>query len=225
MREAYAQALESAGRDFRVLRFSEIASVQKPSEKTSTALVLINATTQSFVGEHLFQVFQNIETRLPGIPIALISETFDADEIRAAIDTGFRGCLPIALELEDVVEALRLIAAGGTFVPAETVLADLQDSAPEMSPLQPCRPSEIPPEAPSDDSAVDKTALMIALENLTPREQAVLEELCQGKSNKLIARALTVSEATVKVHVRHIMRKLGVQNRTQVAMQISRLKE
>ena len=54
--------------------------------------------------------------------------------------------------------------------------------------------------------------------NLTARQKAVLELLGRGQSNKAIARRLGMREGTVKVHVRQIMRKFGVTNRTQVAV-------
>ena len=54
--------------------------------------------------------------------------------------------------------------------------------------------------------------------NLTERQKSVLERLGRGDSNKAIARLLGIREGTVKVHVRQIMRKLGVVNRTQVAI-------
>jgi len=54
--------------------------------------------------------------------------------------------------------------------------------------------------------------------DLTARQKAVLERLSRGDSNKAIARRLGIREGTVKVHVRQIMRKLGVANRTQVAL-------
>ena len=54
--------------------------------------------------------------------------------------------------------------------------------------------------------------------NLTERQKSVLERLGRGDSNKAIARVLGIREGTVKVHVRQIMRKLGVTNRTQVAI-------
>lgn len=54
--------------------------------------------------------------------------------------------------------------------------------------------------------------------SLTPRQREVLERLSEGKSNKLIARDLDMTEATVKVHVRQIMRKFGASNRTQAAL-------
>ena len=54
--------------------------------------------------------------------------------------------------------------------------------------------------------------------DLSPREGEVFELLRQGLSNKAIAQALFISEATVKVHVRHILEKLGVSTRTQAAL-------
>jgi DNA-binding NarL/FixJ family response regulator len=58
---------------------------------------------------------------------------------------------------------------------------------------------------------------------LTTRQQQVLELLRRGESNKLIGRQLNLRESTVKVHLRQIMRKLGVANRTQAALSAERL--
>ena len=55
--------------------------------------------------------------------------------------------------------------------------------------------------------------------SLTTRQIAVLSHLQQGKANKIIAHELRMSESTVKVHVRNIMRKMGATNRTQAAVQ------
>jgi DNA-binding NarL/FixJ family response regulator len=60
-------------------------------------------------------------------------------------------------------------------------------------------------------------------ENWPPRQLAVLRFLLQGKANKEIARALELEESTIKVHVRLIMRKLGVTNRTQAAVSVRQL--
>jgi DNA-binding NarL/FixJ family response regulator len=56
------------------------------------------------------------------------------------------------------------------------------------------------------------------VEALTPREREVLSELAKGRSNREIARALNVSEKTVKAHVSSVLAKLGVQDRTQAAL-------
>ena len=56
------------------------------------------------------------------------------------------------------------------------------------------------------------------MESLTPREIEVLKLLSQGQTNPQIARKLTVSRGTVKIHVQHIISKLGVSDRTQAAV-------
>ena len=59
------------------------------------------------------------------------------------------------------------------------------------------------------------------LPRLTPRQQAVIGELMHGSSNKNIAHALGMSEATVKVHLRNVMKKFGVTNRVQIVLRMS----
>ena len=59
--------------------------------------------------------------------------------------------------------------------------------------------------------------------SLTTRQIAVLSHLQQGKANKIIAHELRMSESTVKVHVRNIMRKMGATNRTQAAYRATQL--
>ena len=56
------------------------------------------------------------------------------------------------------------------------------------------------------------------IDQLTSREREVLAELAKGKSNREIARTLTVSEKPVKAHVSAVLAKLGVQDRTQAAL-------
>ena len=56
---------------------------------------------------------------------------------------------------------------------------------------------------------------------LSPREEEVLREIAQGASNKEIARRLDIAETTVKIHVQHILRKLGLSSRVQAAVYAS----
>jgi DNA-binding NarL/FixJ family response regulator len=79
-------------------------------------------------------------------------------------------------------------------------------------------PSEYLIEMPGSHSEI-KTA---SSQPLTDRQRAVLLCLCRGDPNKVIGRKLGMTETTVKVHVREIMRKLGVVNRTQVAIAVGR---
>jgi len=56
------------------------------------------------------------------------------------------------------------------------------------------------------------------LEQLSPRELEILREIAAGASNKEIARSLAIAETTVKIHVQHILRKLGLSSRVQAAV-------
>jgi len=93
------------------------------------------------------------------------------------------------------VAAIRLVKDGGTIAPVEPLLAN--------------RTRRADPEADETSSA------------LTPRQMTVLAHLRQGKANKIIAYELGMSESTVKVHVRNIMRKVKATNRTEVAYRIN----
>ena len=99
-----------------------------------------------------------------------------------------------------MVEALRLVAAGGTYVP-ESVLALVPQSVDMGGAL-----------------GQDPDRLGRVYRSCTPRQRQVVNLLCRGKSNKLIARELQISENTVKAHLRQIMKRLQATNRTEVAL-------
>src|SRR5262249_4379607 len=83
---------------------------------------------------------------------------------------------------------------------------------PQRHPAIDCNPTH------GGSSAEDLKDADLTDRNLTARQGAVLELLSYGNSNKVIARRLAMSEGTVKFHIRQIMRKFGVTNRTQVAV-------
>jgi DNA-binding NarL/FixJ family response regulator len=128
------------------------------------------------------------------IPLVLLSDHDDVDEIVEAIEHGVRGYIPSSLEPSEAAAALQCVAAGGTFVPVSAVIKIAQDRQ-------------------RGSNGVDKGSL----ESLTPRESEVLARLRQGKPNKVIAHELEISESTVKVFVRRILMKLHASNRTEVA--------
>jgi len=129
----------------------------------------------------------------PGVSIIILSDREDAGSVLHALDTGVRGYIPMTMAFEVAVQAIRLVRAGGTFVPAMTLISS-RDSI-EKTP------------SPAENSR--KTLF-------TPRQSTVVEALLQGKSNKIIAYELNMCESTVKVHVRNIMKKLRARNRTEV---------
>jgi DNA-binding NarL/FixJ family response regulator len=140
--------------------------------------------------------------RLPETSAVVLSDRDDVEEVNRALALGARGYIPTSLDFEIVVAALRLVSAGGTFVPADA----LRPTAAE------------PHEQPEDQRRGRSNGL-----DLTPREHSVIDLLREGKPNKLIAAQLDVEENTVKVHVRNILRKLNAANRTHAAFVANRL--
>ncbi len=115
-----------------------------------------------------------------------------------ATQWGLQGCLPLSSTIDFAAAAIRLIVAGGTYLPhARSVIKDTTSLIPR---------ERVPKKAESE-SAV-----------LTPREQAVLDLLERGLPNKAIAHELNLSLGTVKVHVHNIMAKFQVRNRTAAAL-------
>lgn len=135
------------------------------------------------------------------IPLVLLSDRDDVDEVVEAIEQGVRGYIPTSLEPSEAAAALQCVAAGGTFVPVSAVINVAQDRQNRSTHLG---EGEVHP-----------------FQRLTPRECEVLARLRQGKPNKIIAHELQITENTVKVFVRRILMKLHASNRTEVACQRS----
>ena len=138
------------------------------------------------------------------VPLVLVSDREDATEVMAALEAGVRGFVPTNIALPAAIQALQFIMGGGSFFPPAAL-------------TQAARTSHSPQVAPHRRVALTAATSMDP-GGLTARQQEVLEQLRQGASNKLIGRQLKLRESTVKVHIRHIMRKLGAVNRTQAAL-------
>jgi len=135
-----------------------------------------------------------------GLPVrVLILTTFDLDEyVLGGLRAGASGFLPKDVPAEDLVEAIRVVAAGEAVV-APRILRRLLDRYATHLP----DPSQRPPPS---------------LAALTEREQEVLVHIARGLSNAEIARTLFVSETTVKTHVGHVLTKLGLRDRVQAVV-------
>jgi DNA-binding NarL/FixJ family response regulator len=131
-------------------------------------------------------------------PRVLMSEVEVPEDILEAFRLHVRGYVPTTLPIRQVVEAIRFVAAGGTFVPPSILSMHGQIS--------------IAREEQQEVLVSDELA------DFSPRQNEVLRMLWNGSSNKVIAYELHMSESTVKVHIRHIMKKLNVNNRTQVVL-------
>ena len=105
-----------------------------------------------------------------------------------AIDAGAIGFLPKTMAAKSMVNAVRFMAMGETYVPLDFLNAAEDDAQTPLAKL------------------------------LSEREMQVLGGLCRGLSNKEIARELDLQEVTIKLHVKTLCRKLDAKNRTQAAM-------
>lgn len=135
------------------------------------------------------------------LPPTIILTTFDDDEIvLEGLRAGARGYLLKDVSLSELVDAIRAVAAGGTAIKpiiSARVLNGLTAAAPGFPHLEPP-------------------------DRLTEREVEVLRLMTGGYSNREIARALQVTEGTVKNHVSSILSKLGVRDRTRAVLQAVR---
>ncbi|MGN9778835.1 response regulator [Micromonospora sp. H33] len=138
-----------------------------------------------------------VESRLP-VRVLMLT-TFDLDEyVVGALRAGARGFLAKDVPAEDLVAAIRTVAAGDAVV-APRILNRLLDRFAHLLP----DPAAAPPRV---------------LDTLTDREREVLMHVARGLSNAEIARALSVSETTVKTHVGHVLTKLGLRDRVQAVV-------
>jgi DNA-binding NarL/FixJ family response regulator len=134
----------------------------------------------------------------PNVPIAVISGTADAGDVRATIQAGARGFIPKTASGKHFAHAIELLLAGGSSVPADLMLAV---DEPEKGAIQ-------------DDAAGRPDWLAI----LTARELDVLKAITRGLSNKEVGRELGLAEVTIKLHLRSIFRKMGARSRSDAAV-------
>jgi DNA-binding NarL/FixJ family response regulator len=165
------------------------------------SLVSLDSSEFSRLGE--------LRTAYPDLPVILYSSNSDRERLNRFLRTGVRGYMPVSLSREVMARALRLIAAGGTYAPIAVFEGECAET------------TRLPPQGSAPKEMQDKlpTATFRAL---TQRQRQVLDHLAKGHTNRLIARALGLRESTIKAHVKQVMRRLGVANRTQAALLASR---
>ena len=160
------------------------------------ALGILNKHSTHIGKPELAKQLSFLATTAPDLPLALFSDLDEADEIAEAFESGSPGLYSHELPIQQAAEAIRLVSAGGSFLPPS--ILTLSTHARRVRPSTQWR--------------------MTLRKHFTPRQLEVLRRLWQGKQNKLIAYDLSMCESTVKVHIRHIMKKLNARNRTQVVL-------
>ncbi len=127
----------------------------------------------------------------PTARIVVLADDLSVEALRAAMGSGADGFLSKSVSPEALIQSLQLVMLGEKVFPTNlaAMLLDMTAAGPQHS-----------------------------VRGLSPREQEILQALVTGASNKMIAIKLGITEATVKVHLKTLLRKIDVNNRTQAAI-------
>jgi len=157
-----------------------------------------------------------IRRRHPAVPVIVLSGYEDPAIMRSALERGVLGFIPKAYSPEVMLSAVRLVLAGGVYVPPMMLTA-----------LPPGIVAGVVPAPGSEarSAGASSQTLEHLRSVLTERQVEVLQLLSQGKPNKLIGRSLGISEGTVKIHLAAIFRALNVRNRTEAVVAAQALTE
>jgi DNA-binding NarL/FixJ family response regulator len=196
--ECFASWLEAKIPDMSIATCASASEVaDRPDLNTGNiSLVLFNFGARLVSASMSADELGKINELLPNVPVLVISDHEETQQIVDALECGIRGYIPTSTAIAVVVGAIRLVQWGGVFVPVSAITAPLREQGLRLS--------------------VSSMPEKNAFGGFTNRQKQVLTCLREGKPNKLIAHELNMCESTVKVHVRHIMKKLGATNRTQV---------
>ncbi|MFW8595902.1 LuxR C-terminal-related transcriptional regulator [Cribrihabitans neustonicus] len=170
-----------------------------PPGRTPDAVILCLTQAEMREGDSLAAARRLVKAAAP-VPVVVLSDCEEIGRMAAVLECGVNGYIPASIGLKGVVDAIRTAASGG-FLLTGPALEDLRQAILKEKPAAP------PP----------------CTDRLTSRQSAVAEALRQGKPNKTIAFELGMCENTVKVHVRNILKKLNVVNRTEAAFKLNQL--
>ncbi|MEM9550570.1 MAG: response regulator transcription factor [Pseudomonadota bacterium] len=171
--------------DIQVTAVGDLEAACEAARETLFDLILLD---YSMPGMNGLEGLSKAKDAGDGRPVAIMSGIAPKAIAQEALDAGAIGFLPKTMGAKSLVNAVRFMAAGETFVPVKFM------TEPEPEP----------------ENAIAK--------GLSQRELEVLSGLCRGLSNKEIARELDLQEVTIKLHVKTTCRKLDAKNRTQAAM-------
>ncbi|RPF71175.1 response regulator transcription factor [Aurantiacibacter spongiae] len=182
-------------------RFNVLQAADSPAQLTRADSPELPAGTLVLIDDGTCQcdaaTVKDLHSAHPGIRPVVLTESFDYSAMIEALRSGAFGYIVKEISCEPLVNTLELVAHGEKVLPSQ--LADVLQTRPALG-------------------AVADVADVQAATNLSQREVEILEWLIMGCPNKVISRHMDISEATVKVHVKAILRKLNVKNRTQAAI-------
>lgn len=202
IRENLEEFLKKLGPDVTVLQAATLAeALAVAAEQQKLDLILLDMIMPGMNG---LMGLHKVRDRFPDVPVVILSGTTNQEFIKGTLKAGAKGFIPKTISGKAMLNAVRLVLSGETFVP--TLALDGGDEGLAGH-------SAAEPKYPEDNP----------LAALSRREREVLSYLLRGYPNKKIANHLKLQEVTVKAHLRNVFRKLGVSNRTEAAATAYRL--
>jgi DNA-binding NarL/FixJ family response regulator len=202
--ECLATSLRSIDPSLDICQFRSSLDYISATEGSGSkfSVVLICTTSPENDAVQLFEAITAMECSEHAADVVLFADINDASFLIDAIKHGVRGYIPSSSSLEVAVKAIKLVVAGGVYVPASSVFS---------------LASELSKTVKADEEEHQGM--------FTQRQISVLGALRSGKGNKTIAYQLNMCESTVKVHVRNIMKRLNAKNRTEVAYILNNMEQ
>lgn len=197
IRDALRGVLADLVHDARILEASDCRhALSLVQEHADLELVLLDLNLPDRNG---FEVLADLRGRYPAISVVVLSAFHDRENVLRALGLGALGFIPKSAPREVMANALRLVLAGGVYVPPQALASAETRKA---KPVRPLSPADV---------------------GLTERQIEVLSLMMRGKSNKAISRRLDMAEPTVKHHVTAILRALNATNRTEAVIAVGEL--
>lgn len=167
-------------------------ALEAAESNPDTCLVLLDLKLESGSG---LDVLERLVTMLPNAPVAVVSASEDSRDISMSYKSGAKGYIVKSSTSDTLRHALPLILSGETFIPSSAMAMLTGAKGGQQGGTG---------RGPGGDN----------VPSLTPRQYEILQLMAEGMQNKDIAGELGMLEGTVKVHVKSILQKLGVNNRT-----------
>ena len=160
-------------------------------------------------GDVWSNAIEKMHSQLPDTPIIILSAVFDREIVQKTIEIGVSGYLSKTASHTEILEALDIVLSGGAYLPHDFLQTQQLDSKTTTDKLL-------------RDLLENRGVKKTPQKHLTPRQKSVLEGVAAGKSNKVIAFELGMTEGTVKLHMTAIMKTLGVYNRTAAVIEANK---
>lgn len=179
-----------------ILTYADVGAWSQDPAAAAACIIILSGVGKQIEAEQP-ELIRELSHWEKEIPVVVFSDGENRNQIANSLRCGAKGYIPSDTPLEVVARAIKLVLVGGIFVPAIVMNAQTEEAGETLR----C------------DAKFDFTA----------RENDVVKALLKGKSNKVIAFELNMSESSVKVHIRNVMRKLQVRNRTEAVIKIAEI--